>query len=460
MFQPPSKRTTHTSKKGLDLPLKGTPVQEIHETHSVRQAAVVADDYVGMRPRMSVTVGDRVKIGSPLFEDRKTPGVIFTAPGSGVVSAINRGEHRALISVVIDLDDDNGEIAYESHTKKDAAALDRDEVRALLLESGLWTALRSRPFCRTAAPSAKPRALFITATDTNPLAPDPDVVLAQNPKDFKRGVAALSKLVDDGRTYLCLKAGSALANEDFQGAQVHLFGGPHPSGNVGYHMHVLDPVDRDRIAWHVGYQDVAAFGYLLRTGRQNLDRVVSVAGPAAVNPRLIKTRLGASLKELLRNEARDGDVRTISGAVLSGRDCAAADAAAFLGRYHNQVTLLFEGNERRFLGWMAPGADAFSVSRLFLSSAARGRLFNLDTAINGGVRAIVPNGAYDKVTPFEIMPQFLLRALMAQDTEAAEELGCLELDEEDLALYTFVCPSKIDYGAALRAALKTIEKEG
>jgi Na+-transporting NADH:ubiquinone oxidoreductase subunit A len=458
--------TVHRIRRGLDIPISGAPEQRVEDGPAVRRVAVVADDYVGLRPRMLVTAGDAVLRGTPLFEDRGNPGVRCTSPGTGRVVAVNRGERRALQTVVIELDDTDAgpgaeapEVEYAAFTGAAPAGLDPASVRALLLEAGLWPALRRRPFDRVPSPAETPRSIFVTATDTEPLTADPVVALAGREGDFEAGLAALVRLADGRPVHLCRGPGAAIPGAGVPGVRVHEFLGPHPAGNAGVHIHHVDPADRDRPVWHAGYQDVAAMGGLFLRGRVPLERVIALGGPAALRPRLLRTRFGASLDELTAGELAPGEARVISGSVLSGRS-AMGPIHGFLGRRHHQVSVLPEAGERRFLGWMAPGWDRFSAWRLFLSTLRRGRRFDFDTDTNGGERAVLPSFAFDAVLPFDTLPVFLFKALLAGDVERAEALGCLELAEEDVALCSFVCPSKIDYGAALRGMLARIEKEG
>jgi len=459
--------STHRIRRGLDLPLPGAPRQELADGRPVTRVAVIADDFVGMRPRFGAQSGDRVVRGQPLFEDRKNPGVVFTAPAAGTVAGIHRGDQRALISVVIELDDaeraggdDAAEWEHGAWRDKPAAEYAAAELRDALVQTGLWTALRTRPFSKTPAVDAPPpRALFVTATDTHPGAPDLDKALAGRGGDWAAGLAALVVLAEGAPVFVCRGAGSSLDAGGVAGVEVHEFAGPHPAGTVGLQIHTLAPVDRERVAWHLGAQDVAAVGHFLNCGALDVQRVVAVGGPAARDPRLVRTRLGACLDELLSGEASDGPTRVVSGSVWSGRT-AAGDERGYLGRFHQQVTLLPEDDQRRFLGWLGAGTRKFSVHRLFLSwLTGRGKA-EFSTSAHGGRRAMVPIGAYEKVFPFDLMPTFLLRSMLAGDMERSQDLGVLELDEEDVALPSFVCPSKIDYGPVLRDLLTRIEKEG
>jgi Na+-transporting NADH:ubiquinone oxidoreductase subunit A len=458
--------TIHRLRRGLDVPISGAPEQRVEEGPAVRRVAVMAEDYPGMRPRMQVAEGDTVVRGTPLFEDRGNPGVRYTAPGAGRVVAVNRGERRVLQSVVIELgeaDADPGsaapEVDYAAFTGAPPSELSPEGVRALLLEAGLWAALRRRPFDRVPSPAETPRSIFVTAMDTNPLTADPAVALAGRGADFAAGLAALVRLVAGRPVHLCVRPGAAIPGADVPGVDVHEFAGSHPAGDAGVHIHHVDPAGAGRPVWHVGWQDTAAIGGLLLRGKVPLERVVALGGPAVLRPRLLRTRLGASLDELTAGELSPGEVRVLSGSVLSGR-AAMGPIRGFLGRRHNQVSALPEGGERRFLGWMAPGWSIFSASRLFLSALRRGHRFRFDTDARGGLRAMIPSGAFDAVLPFDLLPAFLLKAVLAGDIERAEALGCLELAEEDLALCSFVCPSKIDYGTALRELFSRIEKEG
>lgn len=457
----------HTIKKGLDLPIIGAPKQSISDAPAVHRVAVMADDYVGMKPKMAVRVGDTVKRGQLLFEDRKCEGVRYTALGAGKIAAVNRGDFRALQSVVIELSPD--EVAndpqsdsfqrFESFKGKTIEALERQEVVNLLVESGLWTALRARPFGRVPSPNdAAPEALFVTASDSEPLAPSIDVILEGRESDFELGLTVLSKLTE-GKTYLCKMAGSKIS-ASVSGVQVEEFKGPHPAGRVGYHIHTLTPVHRGRTVWHIGAQDVLAVAELFRSGKLDLRRVVALSGPQVNEPRLLRTRLGASIDEVIAGELKKGENRIVSGSVLSGR-VSAGEIHGYLGRYHQQIAVLREGREREFLGWLTPGQERFSVSNAYLSALSRGtRKFAFTANQMGSKRHMVPIGMYEQVFPFDMMPTFLLRALLSKDTVRAEELGVLELDVEDMDLCTFVCPGKQNYCTALRENLEQIRSEG
>lgn len=443
-------------KKGLDLPIAGQPIQTIHEGASVHHVALLGADYVGMRPTMLVKEGDVVKKGQPLFEDKKNPGVQFTAPASGHITAIHRGERRVLQSVVITLAGDE-QIRFASYSASEIQTLSRAQVVDHLLASGLWTALRTRPFSKVPSPDAAPRAIFVNAMDSQPLAADPSLVIAAAPDTFQQGLIALSHLCA-GKIHVCHAAGAQLPGPPGDAIRHHAFSGPHPAGLVGTHIHFIEPVSLKKTVWHINYQDVIAVGHLFTQGELYTDRIIALAGPQVQQPRLLRTRLGASLFELTAGELYAGDNRIISGSVLSGTQ--ATDATAYLGRYHLQVSVLREGREQELFGWIKPSAEKFSMTATTLGHFFAQRRFSFSTAAHGGERAMVPIGAYERVMPLDILPTLLLRDLLVGDTESAQALGCLELDEEDLALCTFVCPSKYEYGPLLRQVLTQIEQEG
>lgn len=441
-------------KRGLDLPLAGAPEQRIEPARAVRSVAVLGCDYHGMKPTMAVQVGDRVKLGQVLFSDKKNPGVHFTAPGAGVVSAIHRGEQRVLQSVVIDLEGDDA-VEFARYDAAQLPALDPQAVRDNLQQSGLWTALRTRPFSKVPAVDAVPSSIFVTAIDTHPLAADPAVVIGERPADFANGLAVLARL---GKVHLCKASGVGLSGEVQANVQPHEFAGPHPAGLAGTHIHFLDPVSAGKSVWQIGYQDVIAIGALFSRGQLDVTRVVALGGPVVDKPRLLRTRLGASLEELTAGELQAGSNRVISGSVLGGRT--SRGAFAFLGRYHVQVSCLHEGRERELLHYLRAGVNKHSVLNIFVSKLMGGRKLAMDTSTNGSPRAMVPVGNYEAVMPLDILPTQLLRYLIVGDTEMAQKLGCLELDEEDLALCTYVCAGKYEYGPILRDNLARIEKEG
>jgi Na+-transporting NADH:ubiquinone oxidoreductase subunit A len=452
-----TKSRTFDIRRGLELPMAGDPRQTIESSPSVGSVGLVGDDYVGMKPTLEVREGDAVKLGQVLFTDKKRPGVRYTSPVAGVVSAINRGAKRAFQSLVVNVEGDAEQI-FTSYQDADLTTLSRDQVRDLLLESGLWTSFRTRPFSMVPEADDVPHSIFVTAIDTNPHAPHPEVVINEDRDMFVYGLQVIRHLTD-GSLFLCQAPGVDLPGRDLDSVTVAEFAGPHPAGLPGTHIHFLDPVSEKKTVWHLNYQDVIAVGRLFVSGRLTTERVISIAGPVVKNPRLVRVPLGANLDDVFANEIEGDDVRRISGSVLSGRT--AVEPFNFLGRYHLQASALAEGRQRDFLGWQSPGFHKFSMARVYASAWSRvTRKFGFTTSKEGSNRAMVPIGMYERVMPMDILPTFLLRSLIVGDTEQAQQLGCLELDEEDLALCTFVCPGKYEYGPLLRKNLTEIAREG
>ncbi|UNU73789.1 Na(+)-translocating NADH-quinone reductase subunit A [Moraxella nasovis] len=447
-----------TIKKGLDLPITGEPSSTISE-HTPTHAALIGYDYIGMRPTMLVKEGDIVAKGQAVFTDKKREGVIYTAPASGRVIAINRGARRVFESLVIEIDDSIiDEITFSAYDSDSLSTLNREAVVHQLVNSGEWTAFRTRPFSRTPEITDIPSAIFVTATDTNPLAIDPIAVLEDSDKlqAFNDGLAVLSTL--SPKTYVCHGKVELprvkVANE----TTYHQFTGVHPAGNAGTHIHFLHPLSRGVSVWTIGYQDVIAIGKLFTTGKLYTERLISLAGPSVANPRYIRTTRGADLSKLTDGELIGTDNRIISGSVLSGRQYSLT--VAHLGRFHTQVSVLTEGRERPALHFFSLGLNRFSKMPIYLSKFSKSKKFTMTTSTNGSPRAMVPIGAYEKVMPQDYLPTQLLRALIVEDIITAVDLGALELDEEDLALCTFVCPGKYEYGDILRENLTRIEMEG
>lgn len=441
-------------KKGLDLPIGGAPGMQVEEGPAVSRVALVGSDYQDLKPTLLVAEGERVSLGQPLFADKKHPRILYTSPASGRVAAIHRGERRVFLSLVIALSGED-ESTFPATAAGGLARLTDAAIEEQLLDAGLWPAFRTRPYSKVPAPGSRPAALFVTAIDSNPLAADPQIAISARAGEFAAGLTVLRQLTT-GKIYLCQQPAARLPAPE--GITVREFSGVHPAGLAGTHIHFLERVDQQRTVWHLGYQEVIAIGHLFLTGRLLTEKLVALGGPAVKNPRLIRTRQGACLSELVAGQLHPGEHRVISGSVLSGRHATAE--LDFLGRYHNQVSVLAEDRQRQFLGWCLPGFNRFSVKPVFASCLLPRRPLPLTTSTHGSQRAMVPIGAYEKVMPLNIQATWLLRALLTLDTDLAQSLGCLELDEEDLALCSFVCPGKIDYGRHLRQTLQKIEEEG
>jgi Na+-transporting NADH:ubiquinone oxidoreductase subunit A len=445
---------TVTIRGGLDIPITGTPEQRIGKSPPVWEVALVGADYHGLKPTLLVKEGERVRRGQPLFSDKNNPEVLFTAPAAGTVRAINRGPKRRFESLVLAVEGEEAvdfSVANIDPTEQSPAAL-----RSLLLVSGLWCAFRTRPFGNIPKANARPSSLFITALDTEPLAADPQVILARDPSLFHAGLACLRRLLDVP-IHLCGRPETDWGKLPVEGVEIHGFAGPHPAGLPSTHIHFIDPVHAQKQVWHMDAQDVLAIGHLCTNGTLPKTRIIALAGPGMVQPRLIETLPGASVLQLCDGEIHpSGQWRLLSGSVLDGR--IAAGTTGFLGRYHRQVAALGEGDGRALFAWLTPGSDRFSRTGLFASRLFPGKRFNMITAAWGGRRAIYPLGVYEKVMPLDIIATSLLKSLAVGDTEKSAALGCLELIEEDLALCSFVCPGKNEFGPMLRSVLNAIEQ--
>ncbi len=440
-------------KRGLKLPISGQPSNTIVEGKPVSEVAVVGLDYVGMKPTLVVEEGDFVKKGQLLFCDKKTSGVNYTAPASGKVKAINRGEKRRFLSLVISCEGDEKE-HFGQFPANELNTIGAEKITDILVKSGQWSSFRTRPYSRIPAPTSSNQAIFVNAMDTNPLAGDPAIIINQYKDDFAAGLQIIKQLTE-GVLYVCHAPDADIPDGGV--AQKEIFSGPHPAGLTGTHIHYLHPVSQTRTVWSIGYQDVIAIGKLFVTGELYTQRIVALAGPQVSEPTLIKTQLGANLYELTEGLLKAGENRIISGAVFAGRQI--DSTTGYLGRYDNQISVLREGRERLLLHYLHAGRDRFSVMPIFLSKLLF-KHFDFTTSTNGSERALIPIGAYEKVMPLDILPTQLLRALVVEDMEAAMALGALELDEEDLALCTFVSPGKYEYGPILRKNLTKIELEG
>ncbi|MFT7684881.1 MAG: Na+-transporting NADH:ubiquinone oxidoreductase subunit A [Candidatus Azotimanducaceae bacterium] len=444
------------TKRGLNLPIGGSPEQAIGESHATRTVALLGPDYPGLKPTMEVAEGDQVKRGQLLFTDKKNPGINFTSPATGEVIAINRGSKRAFQSVVIELKEadssNGGEIKFDVSEN-----MDREQIKKLLIDSGEWAAFRNRPYNKVPGIADTPANIFVTAMDTRPLAANPSIVINENADAYLAGLELVATLTD-GNVFVCSAPGADLPISGNTSVQQETFSGPHPSGLVGTHIHFLSPVSAQKSVWHIGYQDLIALGHLAKTGSIYTERVISLAGPGVEKPRLIRSRRGASIDEITAGELHSDEQRIISGSVFDGNT--AFGPTAYLGRFHNQISVLPEGTDRQFLGFVMPGINKFSLTRLFAGSFLGAKNLKMTTNRGGSERAMVPLGTYEEVMPLDILPTQLLRALLVDDVDSAIQLGCLELDEEDLALCTFACPGKYEYGPYLREMLTRIEAEG
>ena len=441
---------TYTIKKGLNLPIAGsTSTTDCVQGAAAQRVALLPQEAWGIKVQMLVAVGDQVKVGSPLFCDRRDPDVIFTSPAAGTVAAVNRGARRAAQSVVIDVAN------FDEHAEMPSSDGSRASLVATLAASGLWPNLRQRPFDKVALSSATPQAIFVTATDTNPLAVDPLHLVAGRETDVQAGLKAMLTL-SGGKVYFNTDGANDWSAFLVEGVEQHAFKGPHPAGNAGVHINALHPVNLARNVWHVDVQNLADMGAYLNSGKVPTARKVAVVGPAASKSEIVETQRGASMDVF--SSYANSTVRFVSGSLLAGATANPGEEKGFLGRFAQQVSIVDDAPEREFINWMKPIGSRWSMSGTYLAKFVK-KSFTTDTDLNGGERAIVPIGSYEKVMPFDIMPTQLIKALASNDVTMAEKLGVLEIVEEDIALCQYVCPSKVDITDMLRTMLTLIEKE-
>ena len=447
---------TIKARRGLDLPIHGAPTSEaVIDRLDVKRVALLPQEFWGAKVRILVKEGDAVQVGTPLFCDRRDEGALFTSPAAGKISAVHRGERRAIQSIVIDVSGFDDAVSFKPLNVQSAT---REDILGALLGSGLWPSIRRRPFDRVAISTDQPAGIIVQAYDSSPLAPDVAKIVEGREADLEVGFAALKKLTD-GNVHVCVRDGVQWGRFVADGIKVDQFSGPHPAGTAGFSIHSLCPAGANRVVWHLGVQDAADIGRLLRDGKRPTERIVALTGPAAKDAKIVRTRPGADLSELCKDESNAAVVRLVNGSAIWGRTASIDAHTGFLGRWNTQVTMVEDSTEREFLGWVLPVSGRFTQTNTVLDKFFR-KTFKYDTDMNGDLRAIVPIGQYESVMPMDVLATQLIKALASKDLESAEKLGALELAEEDLALCQVVDPSKVPITDWLRDMLTMIEKEG
>ncbi len=441
-------------KKGLDIKLTGGAEKILAKSEEPKTYALKPANFHGLTPKLKVKVNEKVKKGTPLFFDKYRPEVVFVSPVSGEVTAINRGERRRILEIVVTPD---GAGTAETFKKANPSNLSKEEVTENLLKSGLWPFLRQRPYDVIANPEEKPKAIFISGFDSAPLAADFDFILNGEEEAFQYGINALARLTE-GKVNLGVN-GAFPTNTVFEkaeGVQITKFQGKHPAGNVGVQIHNVNPILKGDVVWYINPADVLQIGKLFLTGELDFSRIIALTGSEVKDPRYYRTQVGATLRSIVDNKIETENVRYIGGNVLTGTHIS---KESYLGFYDTQVTVIPEGNVYNFLGWAMPNLDKFSASRSYFSWLTPKKKYSLNTNFNGGLRAFVMNDEYDKVFPLEVLPVQLLKSILAEDIEAMEKLGIYEVAPEDFALCEFVCTSKIDSQDIVRKGLDLMIKE-
>ena len=474
---------TITIRKGLDLPIGGVAELRLTDARSITDYAVKPTDFVGLTPRLLVEEGDAVATGDTLFCDKHDERIRFTSPVNGHVKAIVRGEKRKLLEVVVEKDRESHHAVYDIPETT-------EEIKAEMLQCGLWTMLRQRPFGTIANPDDKPKAIFVSAFSSAPLAPDYDFALQGRETFFAKGIEALAQLTE-GVVHVCFRPEQRIANYFTEVRHMglplrvvtHYFKGPHPSGNIGTQIAHIDPINKGEVVWTMNAQDVAVLGELVATGVYNPEKVIAVAGPNIKNPHYYRVKVGTCLEEITKGQLLSNDYptmdvddaakgnRIISGDILSGTQIA---TDGFLCAYDDLVSILPEGDYYDFMGWLMPGFKKFSFSRTFLSGFMPRSTFKpmgitlprfenfwkFDTNTHGDERPLVFTGNFERVFPFDIYPTQLIKACIVGDIDLMENLGIYEVEPEDFALCEFIDTSKTDIQAIIREALEKIRKEG
>ena len=448
-------------KKGLDIPLSGAPKPEITDLPESSTVAVY-QEYEGLKAKVRVKEGDTVKQGSVLFINKKQPDLCFCSPVAGTVKAIEYGPRRALYRVIIEGGSKNEEESFPSYTPDQLRGVSREDILKSLLASGLLGLIRQRPFSRIADPDVTPKSIFVNGMNTAPFSPDLHVAVQGREKEFQAGLNAMTRLTD-GDVHLCIARDASAPSKAVTEAahvNIHTFAGPHPSGNSSVHIHHIDPMEPTDQVWVVKGVDLIRIGELLLAGRYPDTQLFTLAGPGVKEEArgYYRARIGTPLEAVLKDRLQDGEQRIVSGNVLAGAAVKADEHVRFA---ESALTVIPEGREQYFMGWLAPGINKFSVSRAYLSGwFGHKRKWDLTTSLNGSYRSMVLTGLYDKYVPMNIMVDYLVRAVLAHDTDEAIRLGILGTDPEDFALCSFVCPSKMDICGVIKQGLEEIEKEG
>jgi Na+-transporting NADH:ubiquinone oxidoreductase subunit A len=439
--------------RGLDIRLQGEPEKTL-KTVECRRFALKPTDFRGVMPRLMVAPGDKVKAGSPLFHDKAREQVLFCSPVGGTVVDIIRGPKRVIEEILIECD---GKDDFIDFGKSDPSAMEREAIITRLLESGAWPFILQRPYSVIANPADKPKAIFVSAFDTAPLAPDYDFIIGQDTGAFQTGIEVLRKL-SGGKVHLNVHSSKTKSNTilQAQGVQINHFNGPHPAGNIGIQIHHIDPINKGEVVWYVNPQDLMIIGRIFSEGRLNTKKVYAVTGSELLNPHYVISHVGVNAWTLVGGGFKEGPTRMISGNVLTGTRI---ERDGYMGFYHHQFTAIPEGKYHEFLGWALPGLDKFSASRTYFSWLTPHKKYRLDTNIHGGERAYVVTGDFEKVLPMNIYPLQLIKAILADDIELMESLGIYEVDDEDFALCEVICTSKTEIQSIIRKGLDLMRKE-
>ncbi len=445
-------------KKGVNIPLLGKPKEICVEIPEAQRVKIHPYNIKGIKPKLLIKVGDSIKTGSPLFFDKLNPEVMFVSPCSGSIESIRLGPRRIIEEISIE-NLYNSEVYEKNKTYTDEEILDEkpDIIKEILIKSGCWTYIRQRPFSKIADPKDKPKSIFISGFNTAPHAPNIEFILNQDSKGLQAGINTLSKLTEGNIHLSIVKSTSNVMLSSLKNVKLHVFSGPHPAGNVGIQIHHIDPINIGEKVWYIDIQDVLAIGQQLLNGHFSTMKYITISGEGVNDPCYMKVRRNTEIKSILKNRIKTGSYRIISGDVLTGNKI---NIEFGLGYYHSQISVLPESNKREFLGWLKPGKNKYTLSNTYISKFLPKKEWSLNTLVNGSSRTIIPFGYWENVLPMDILPQYLVKSILANDIEEMEQLGIYECDAEDFALCSFVCQSKVNVSQIINNGLEYIEKEG
>ncbi|PIE03524.1 MAG: NADH:ubiquinone reductase (Na(+)-transporting) subunit A [Acidobacteria bacterium] len=447
---------TYHIKKGYNVPMKGAPAKKKEVLPVPKTLGICPTDFQGIKPKLTVKLNDKVKIGSPLFFDKRNPEVQFVSPCAGCVSAIHYGARRKILDIAITLDEEEEAIDFKSFTEKALTNASAEDIKEVMLKAGLWPFIRQRPYNCIAHHEDKPKAVFVNCMDTAPLACDPVYSLSEEGEAFALGIEILKKLAGDNIHVVTSPQGKA-SFSNARGVHLHEFTGKHPAGLVGTHIAKIDPINKGETVWVINARDTVTIGQFFQTGSFPTKRIIAVTGNGIKEQKYLEVRTGAKLEDILKGNLQEGTQRVISGNPLTGVQ---RSKDSFLGVYDSSVTVIPEPTGKKFIGWMLPGFNRPSYTRTFLSRLIPGKLFSYDTNLNGGQRTMVQSGLFENLVALDVHPEFLVKAILAGDIELMEKLGILECDEEDFALCSYVSPSKIEISSIIRDGLELMEKDG
>ena len=440
--------------KGLDIKIDGKAIEKISKIQPSRVIEIIPDHFHGITPKVTVKEGEAIKAGTPLFYNKNYESMKFVSPVSGSIREIKRGERRKVMSILIDV---NSQPEFLQFGVKKTSSLTADEIKSTLLNSGLWVYIKQRPYDTIANPDRTPKAIFISGFDSAPLAPDYEYVMKDKMNDFQAGLDVLSKLTT-GKIHIGLKSANSIF-ATAKGVETTIFTGIHPAGNAGVQINKVNPINKGEVVWTINPQDVVIIGRLFSKGVVDMTKTIALTGPEVENPQYFETIAGNSITDIVKGNLKKTSypLRYVSGNLLTGIQIS---ENGFLTPYASQISVIDDGGETHELfGWAMPRLNKFSASNMFFTKLLPRKKFKYDARLLGGPRAIIMSGEWDKVFPMDILPEQLIKAMIAKNIDRMENLGAYEVAPEDFALCEFVDTSKLPLQAIVREALDFLKNE-